>query len=173
MEIYKFGANILRDKALPVTEINQLILDLLEEMIETMILAPGIGLAAPQVGYALRMFVMNVDEGVFERIINPEVLEVRGVSTFNEGCLSFPKMYMDVVRSDWIRVRYLDEKGKEIVRERDGLWARCFLHELDHLDGKLFVDHFSKKQFRQIRDNLTVIEQTGLVQNLKPAPKLK
>lgn len=167
MEIYQYGADVLRTPAKPVEKITQEIIDILEDMIETMILAPGIGLAAPQVGHSLRMFVMHVDEGVYERIINPEVLKVNGVSTYNEGCLSFPRMFMDVARPDWIQVRYLNEKGEQVVRERDGLWARCFLHELDHLDGKLFVDHFSKKQMRQMKDRLQVLELNGKRQNLK------
>lgn len=172
MEIYQYGSDVLRQTAEPVKEITQEIVDLLEDMIETMILAPGIGLAAPQVGYSLRMFVMHVDEGVYERIINPRVLKTSGVNTYNEGCLSFPKMFMDVARPDWIQVAYQNEKGEEIVRERDGLWARCFLHELDHLDGKLFVDHFSKKQVRQIKDKLENLEAKGRSQNLS-RPNLK
>ncbi len=166
MEIYKYGSEILRTDTKKVENIDQKVIDLLEDMIETMILAPGIGLAAPQVGSDLSMFVMNVDDGVFERIINPVILETTGVSTFNEGCLSFPQIYFDIVRPEWIRVSYTNEKGEEVIREREGLWARCFQHELDHLKGKLMVDLVSKKQLRVNRSELDSIEHLGLAQNL-------
>jgi peptide deformylase len=157
MEVYKFGSDVLRTPALEVKEITEEIKSLLDDMIETMILAPGIGLAGPQVGKSLRLFVMNVEEGVYEKIINPEILNSSGVDTYNEGCLSFPEIFADVVRSKKIKVRYLNENGVEIVREADGLWARCFQHEFDHLNGRLFVDHLSKKQLRMIKGNLNKI----------------
>ena len=113
MEIYKFGSEILRAETRSIEEITDEIRDLLDDMIETMILAPGIGLAAPQVGHDLRMFVMNTEENQFDKIINPQVVESSGVSTFNEGCLSFPELFADVARPDWIKVRYLNEDGEE------------------------------------------------------------
>jgi peptide deformylase len=165
MDIFKMGADVLRQKAEDVKEIDGRIADLLEEMIETMILAPGIGLAGPQVGVPLRLFVMNVEENEFDRVINPVILETGGVSTYNEGCLSVPGIYEDVVRPDWIKVKYLDENGKEHIVERDELWARCFLHEYDHLEGKLFVDYLNKKQLRFNRIELATIEREGKKQN--------
>lgn len=165
MEIYKFGSEILRAETRSIEEITDEIRDLLDDMIETMILAPGIGLAAPQVGHDLRMFVMNTEENQFDKIINPQVVESSGVSTFNEGCLSFPELFADVARPDWIKVRYLNEDGEEVEVERDGLWARCFQHELDHLDGRLLVDHLTQKQLRKMREELNQIEELGRQQN--------
>ena len=156
MEIYKFGSEILRAETRGIEKITDEIRDLLDDMIETMILAPGIGLAAPQVGRDLRMFVMNTEENQFDKIINPKIIEASGVSTFNEGCLSFPELFADVARPDWIKVSYLNE---------DGLWARCFQHELDHLDGRLLVDHLTQKQLRKMREELNQIEELGLQQN--------
>ena len=98
MEIYKFGSEILRAETQSIEKITDEIRDLLDDMIETMILAPGIGLAAPQVGRDLRMFVMNTEENQFDKIINPKIIESSGVSTFNEGCLSFPELFADVAR---------------------------------------------------------------------------
>lgn len=165
MEIYKFGADILRASALEVSEITEEIKELLDDMIETLILAPGIGLAGPQVGKPLRLFVMNVTEGVYDKIINPEIISSSGIDTFNEGCLSFPEIYAGVVRPKEIKVRYLNENGEEITRTADGVWARCFQHEFDHLNGRLFVDHLSKKQLKRLKSELKNISQTGQNQN--------
>tara|TARA_Y100000589_G_scaffold51246_1_gene42692 strand:+ start:897 stop:1397 length:501 start_codon:yes stop_codon:yes gene_type:complete len=165
MEIYKYGSDILRVETQSIEKITDEIRDLLDDMIETMILAPGIGLAAPQVGHDLRMFVMNTNEDQFDKIINPTILEVDGVSTFNEGCLSFPELFADIARPDWIKVRYLNEDGEECELQRDGLWARCFQHELDHLNGRLLVDHLTQKQLRKMREELSQIENIGRQQN--------
>jgi len=165
MEIYKYGAEVLRSATAEITEVNGQLVDLMDDMIETMILAPGIGLAAPQVGLDLRLFVMNIEEGEFDKIINPKILKAEGMCTFHEGCLSFPQLFADIVRPEWIRVQYINEDGEEVVRDKDGLWARCFLHEFDHLEGKLFVDYLSKKQIKQIKDELDLIQKEGLLQN--------
>lgn len=166
MEIYKYGSEILRSATTELKTINTEILHLMDDMIETMILAPGIGLAAPQVGKDLRIFVMNIQEGIFDKIINPKILKSEGMSTFHEGCLSFPQLFADVVRPEWIKVQYINEDGEEVVREEEGLWARCFLHEFDHLEGKLFVDYLSKKQIRQMKDELELIQREGLRQKV-------
>lgn len=165
MEILKFGADCLREETTSVDKISQKLLDFMDNMIETMILAPGIGLAGPQVGLNKNIFTMNVDEGVFEKIINPKILSKDGISTFNEGCLSFPQLYSDVVRPEWIKVSYINEDGEEVIREEDGLWARCFQHELDHLTGTLFIDHLSKKQMKELKNDLKDIKRIGLSQN--------
>lgn len=165
MEIYKYGSKVLRSATDEIKDVNGELLDFMDGMIETMILAPGIGLAAPQVGSSLRVFVMNTEEGKFDKIINPKILKTDGMESFNEGCLSFPQLFADVVRPEWIQVQYINEDGEEVVRESEGLWARCFLHEFDHLEGKLFVDYLSKKQLRQMKEELAQIEAVGLTQN--------
>ena len=165
MEIFKFGSDVLRTPTQSILQVTDEIRDLLDDMIETMILAPGIGLAAPQVGHELRMFVMNTEEGQFHKIINPVILQAEGISTFNEGCLSFPELFADIVRPEWIKVKFLNEDGEEVEMERDGLWSRCFQHELDHLDGRLMVDHLTHKQLRKLREELEQIEKLGSKQN--------
>ncbi len=165
MEIYRYGAEVLRGSSRQVDGISDEILDLVDEMIETMILAPGIGLAAPQVGRDLRLFVMNVEENEFVKVINPRILKTSGLATFNEGCLSFPQLFADVVRPEWVSVEYVNDEGETVTAERDGLWARCFMHEFDHLEGKLFIDHLSHKQLKLLKGALKEIESAGLRQN--------
>ena len=165
MEILRFGAEALREDSFAVKNITKELLGFMDDMIETMILAPGIGLAGPQVGLNKNVFTLNTDEGVFEKIINPKILKKEGISTFNEGCLSFPLLYANVVRPEWIKVSYINEDGEEVTQEREGLWARCFQHELDHLSGTLFIDHLSKKQMKELRKELKEIKRMGLSQN--------
>ncbi|MCJ8345979.1 peptide deformylase, partial [bacterium] len=159
------GAEALREDSFAVKNITKELLGFMDDMIETMILAPGIGLAGPQVGLNKNVFTLNTDEGVFEKIINPKILKKEGISTFNEGCLSFPLLYANVVRPEWIKVSYINEDGEEVTQEREGLWARCFQHELDHLSGTLFIDHLSKKQMKELRKELKEIKRMGLSQN--------
>jgi peptide deformylase len=137
----------LTTRSAPVEQIDAELLRLLDDMLETMYSAPGIGLAAPQVGVLRRAFVADLgDEG--ERapmfVINPEIVNRSATTNVaEEGCLSLPKQFGDVVRFDQIRMRYLDREGREQKIEADGLLARCLQHEIDHLDGILFVDHLS------------------------------
>jgi peptide deformylase len=120
---------------------------LAEDMLETMYAAPGVGLAAPQVGVLTRLFVMDCvkDEGSPPRpmaLINPEILwQSAGHSTYEEGCLSFPEQYADVTRPAEVRMRWLGLDGQTHEETFSGLWATCAQHELDHLDGRLFIDH--------------------------------
>ncbi len=138
----------LKTKAKPVERVDDRVRRLLDDMLETMYDAPGIGLAAPQVGVLERVIVIDVadkDEAPKPmRIVNPEVLwtsEER--TTYNEGCLSLPDQYGDVTRPARVKVRYQDETGAAREVEADGLLATCLQHEIDHLDGVLFVDHLS------------------------------
>ena len=131
----------------PVEQIDEDLLRLLDDMVETMYAAPGIGLAAPQVGVPRRAFVADL-EGEGERapiyFINPEIIaRSETVNIAEEGCLSLPKHFGEVARFDQVRVRYLDREGGTREIEADGLLARCLQHEIDHLDGILFVDHLS------------------------------
>ncbi len=138
----------LKTRAKPVEHVDDRVRKLLDDMLETMYDAPGIGLAAPQVGVLERVIVIDVadkDEAPKPmRIVNPEVLwtsEER--TTYNEGCLSLPDQYGDVTRPARVKVRYQDETGAAREVEADGLLATCLQHEIDHLDGVLFVDHLS------------------------------
>lgn len=116
-------------------------------MFNTMYEAGGIGLAAPQVGIDLRFFIMDLmknDQSEKIIIINPDIIELsEAMEEYKEGCLSFPDQFSEVVRPEKIRVRYLDMEGQQQEMEANGLLARCILHETDHLDGILFVDHIS------------------------------
>jgi peptide deformylase len=131
----------------PVARIDEDLLRLFDDMLETMYAAPGIGLAAPQVGVLRRAFVADLG-GENERapiyVINPEIIARSDTTNIaEEGCLSLPKHFGDVARYDQVRVRYLDREGATQEIEADGLLARCLQHEIDHLNGILFVDHLS------------------------------
>ena len=137
----------LTTKSAPIGRIDAEFLRLLDNMLETMYAAPGIGLAAPQIGILQRTFVVDLGNEV-ERapmfVINPEILaRSETTNVGEEGCLSLPKQFGEVARFDQIRMRYLDRDARIQEIEADGLLARCLQHEIDHLDGILFVDHLS------------------------------
>ncbi len=131
----------------PVTEVTDDLRRLADDMLQTMYAAPGIGLAAPQVGVMTRLIVMDCvkEEGAEPRpmaLFNPEVTWASDeTNTYEEGCLSIPDQYADVERPAEVRVRWLDREGKAQEEQFDGLWATCVQHEIDHLNGKLFIDY--------------------------------
>ena len=140
---------MLRKSALPVENITDKTLQLLDDMAETMYDAPGIGLAGPQIGELKRLIVMDCsrddEKSELWQMINPEVIELsEDNSTLEEGCLSIPGHTADVSRPDWIKLRFTDIKGKEQQIKAEGLLAACIQHEIDHLNGILFIDHISK-----------------------------
>ena len=138
----------LKVKCKPVAKVDAKVARLMDDMLETMYAAPGIGLAAPQVGVAQRVIVLDVaredEKPAPFRMANPELVWVSDEdTTYNEGCLSLPEHYADVVRPKGIRVRYLDHQNEIRELEAEGLLATCIQHEMDHLDGILFVDHIT------------------------------
>ena len=140
---------VLRQLSRPVERVDDELRRFADDMLETMYDAPGIGLAAIQVGEPLRMVVIDLaKEGeppAPHLFVNPEIVaRGDGLSVYEEGCLSIPDYYAAVERPDTVTVRYLDRDGKEQVIEADGLMATCLQHEIDHLDGVLFIDHISK-----------------------------
>lgn len=140
--IRKNGDEVLRKKSKNVDEITPRVLTLLKDMAETMYEADGVGLAAPQVGILKRIFVIDVyDEAGLRVFINPEILETRGSQVGEEGCLSIPGEAADVERANYVKVRAMNEKGETFVLEAEELLARAILHENDHLEGTLFIDH--------------------------------
>jgi peptide deformylase len=149
LPILEVPSPVLRAKAVPVAMVDEGVRRLLDDMLETMYAAPGIGLAAPQVGVTARLVVVDV-AGKEEprrpiRLVNPEILWRSDESELlEEGCLSLPEQFAEVRRAKAVRVRHLDETGAERLIEAEGLLARCLQHELDHLDGILFVDHLSR-----------------------------
>ena len=142
--ILKYGDSVLHEKARVVDAITPDIDRLVNDMIETMYAAPGVGLAAPQVGEPLRIFVVDIsigrDQNGLMVLINPEFVERDGMQLEDEGCLSVPGFNATVVRPSRVVIKALDREGHEHQVEADGLLARAFQHEMDHLDGTLFVD---------------------------------
>jgi peptide deformylase len=143
--ILKYGDGILLEPARPVDAITPEIEQLIDDMIETMYAAPGVGLAAPQVGMSLRIFVADLslgrDPAGLIVMVNPEFVSRGGMQLEEEGCLSLPGFNATVVRPTRAVVKGLDRAGQEYEREGTDLLARAFQHEMDHLDGKLFIDH--------------------------------
>lgn len=139
--ILPFGDPILRKTAKPVEEVSPRVLKMLDDMAETLYDAPGrAGLAAPQIGFLRRLIVMDCGEGLVE-LINPELVAQSGEQTGTEGCLSYPGFYGIVKRANQVTVKTLDRSGQEVLLEAEGYLARCIQHEIDHLDGVLFIDH--------------------------------
>lgn len=137
--IRTFGDDLLRKKSRAVEKIDDRILTLIEDMKETMYEADGVGLAAPQIGILKRIAIVDVGSGPIV-IINPEIIETKGSYRDVEGCLSIPGRQGDVERPQWVKVKALNENGEEVIYEGEDLLARAFCHEIDHLDGVLFVD---------------------------------
>jgi peptide deformylase len=143
------GNPVLRGKAKRVTQIDRPIQKLIDDMIETMKKAPGVGLAAPQVGVPLRLAVLDVDDKITV-IINPEIIKRSGDVELDEGCLSVPGFWGRVNRSERVSVKALDRHGKEQrIRDAEGLFAQALQHEIDHLDGTLYVDHLVPDTFQR------------------------
>ncbi len=144
LNIVKYGDDILRKTSKPVEEITPRILTLLDDMIETMRDANGCGLAAVQVGVLRRVVVVEVEEGVVYELINPRIVAYAGEQTETEGCLSLPDRQGITKRPRAVTVRALNRQGEEIEVTGKDLLARAFCHELDHLDGKLFIDRLTE-----------------------------
>lgn len=145
LEIIKLGEDILRQKAQPVAEVNDEIKKLADDMFETMIEANGVGLAGPQVGKSLRLFVAMADDDVKRVFINPQIIKTsEEVGDYEEGCLSIPQVYESITRPLKVTVQAINEKGRPFTLEADGLLARIIQHEYDHLDGILYIDRGDK-----------------------------
>ncbi len=139
LNILKEGDETLRKKCRPVEKITPRILQLLDDMHDTLEKAQGVGLAAPQVGVLRRIVIVEIDDKKYE-MINPEIIQTKGKQDDIEACLSVPDTYGRVIRPAWAKVRATDRHGKVYEVEGEGLMARCFCHELDHLDGILYID---------------------------------
>jgi peptide deformylase len=146
----------LRRKAEPVDEITDEIRALVDDMAETMYHAPGIGLAAIQVGAPVRAVVIDISEArdQLQIFINPEIVQSDGEQTMEEGCLSVPGIFEPVSRAGHVRVRARDRDGRSFEIDASGLLATCLQHEIDHLDGKVFVDYLSRLKQQRIRKKL-------------------
>ena len=149
LDIRVLGDPVLRKETKPVTEITDDLRQLISEMFNTMYAAEGIGLAAPQVGRTERIAVVDV-EGAKYTLINPEIISTEGSARAEEGCLSIPDIYGDVTRPSRVVVRATDENGKAFEVEAAELLGRCLQHEIDHLDGRLFIDYLSVFKRRSV-----------------------
>ncbi|MEX2496163.1 MAG: peptide deformylase [Woeseia sp.] len=156
LSILEFPDPRLRKKAVPVEHVDDSLRQLIDDMFETMYAAPGIGLAATQIDVHKRLLVADVspERDAPQVLINPEILEKDGVAVSEEGCLSVPGYYEEVERADRIRVRFLDRQGEPQEQEFGGLLAICVQHEVDHLNGRLFVDYLSEAKRQRIRKKL-------------------
>ena len=139
LEIKKAGAPVLTEVCAPVDKIDSKLKRLMDDMAETMYEANGVGLAAPQVGIPIRMVVIDTGDGLFE-LINPQIVKREGTEIDTEGCLSVPQIFGEVERAAQVTVEFLNRRGKPQRITATGLFARCIQHELDHLEGKLFID---------------------------------
>jgi peptide deformylase len=155
LEVRLYGDPVLRRRAAPVREVTPEIAGWLDDMVETMHTEVGIGLAATQVGIELRMLVVDEGRGAGRAYLNPTIVERGGEQVGEEGCLSLPGVFADVRRAEWVVVAAMDRDGASFRRRASGLLARVLQHEIDHLDGILFIDRLDKvardRVKRQIR----------------------
>jgi peptide deformylase len=154
--ILEFPDPRLRTRAQPVTQFDAALGGVIDDMLETMYAAPGIGLAATQIDFHKRLIVIDVSEAHTEPLvlINPEILSREGEAAGEEGCLSVPGVFDEVKRAARVRVRAQDRHGDFYERDCEGLLAVCVQHEMDHLEGRLFVDHLSQLKRERIRKKL-------------------
>ena len=159
MNIVLYGASVLKEKSTVVEEINDELRTILDEMVELMRKAKGVGLAANQVGIAKRFFVLEIEDKV-KKVINPEIVEFgEEIVEYEEGCLSIPEIYKKVNRPEMIKVKYQNENGETVEEELHDLWARAFQHEFDHIDGILFTERLSIMNKRLVAKKLTILKR--------------
>lgn len=156
LQLVKYPNSILKSQASPIGEVKEDLKDLVDEMFEVMYEAEGVGLAAPQVGLSKRIVVIDPTEGRDEGLImfDPQVIRKKGEEVAEEGCLSLPGVKADVKRAYEVEVRYKDLKGEEKILMAQGLLARIIQHEMDHLEGILFIDKLSEAKRQQIMRKL-------------------
>lgn len=164
-EIKKYGSEILRQVAEKVENIDDEILEILNNMLETLKHTRGVGLAAPQVGISKRIFICDNGEGTFKKVINPVITPLTDETiSLEEGCLSVPGIYKQVHRIAKIKIEYLNEKGEHITEEVEGLLAIIMQHEYDHLNATLFIDRISPISKRMIAKKLQLLKKETLKQ---------
>ena len=176
LEVLHFPDKRLRKVAQPVEKVDRKIKNIIEQMFFTMYEEKGIGLAATQVNIHKRIIVIDVSENKNEKIflINPQIISLsKDLDTMEEGCLSVPGFYESVSRPKTIKVSSLDIDGKQIEFEAEGLLATCIQHEIDHLNGKLFVDHISTLKRDRIEKKINKLKKEGILLNRKSTPNYK
>lgn len=156
LNILHYPDERLHTVAQPITQFDAALQRQINDMAETMYAAPGIGLAATQVDFHYRLVVIDISENKDDLLvlINPEIIERDGITTYEEGCLSVPGIYEEVERAERLKVKALDAQGQPFELEADGLLAICIQHEIDHLDGKVFVEKLSRLKLNRIVQKL-------------------
>ena len=167
LEIVTYGNPILTKKAEKIKKINKEIEELAQSMLQTMYAAPGLGLAAPQVNQGIQLITIDLSRGENSKnsviLANPELIRQEGTLLLEEGCLSIPDIQEKVLRPSRVVVKGMDLEGKERIIEAEGLLARAFCHEIDHVNGKLFIDRISPLKKSLIRKKLKKSLQTGKI----------
>jgi peptide deformylase len=158
MEILTLGNELLREKAVPVANIKNGPLnwkEIAQEMLEALKVGKGVGLAGPQIGLMYQVFVTSIEGDAPRVFINPSIIETsQETAKYEEGCLSIPGVWADVIRPKTVKVQAWDEKGRPFTLETDGILARVILHEHDHLEGVLFIDRLSEPKRKKILDKM-------------------
>jgi peptide deformylase len=166
LPIRKYGDDVLRKPAEPVTEFDESLQKLINDMVETMYAAPGVGLAANQVGISKRLMLIDLSvgkrPGELHVIINPEIIETQGEITDEEGCLSIPDFVEVVTRPERVKLRHIDRNGEEREMWGEGLMARAMCHEVDHLNGTLFVDRLRGLKRDRILKKIQKLTKSGM-----------
>ena len=166
LPIRKYGDDVLRNPAAPIDEIDASLQTLIDDMIDTMYAAPGVGLAANQVGVSRQLMVIDLSvgkrPGECHVFINPEIIESEGEITEEEGCLSIPDFVEVVTRPERVKLRYLDRNGAQREMWGEGLMARAMCHEIDHLRGTLFVDHLRGFKKDRILKKISKLAKSGM-----------
>ncbi|MFL6247058.1 MAG: peptide deformylase [Thermoanaerobaculia bacterium] len=166
LPIRKYGDDVLREATTPIAEIDAPLQKLIDDMIDTMYAAPGVGLAANQVGVSRRLMIIDLSvgkrPGECHVFINPEIIESEGEITEEEGCLSIPDFVEVVTRPERVKLRYLDRNGEQREMWGEGLMARAMCHEIDHLQGTLFVDHLRGFKKDRILKKISKLAKSGM-----------
>lgn len=154
MKILKYPNPILKKTSAPILTVGEDDISILEQMVKIMYLSRGVGLAAPQIGVNKRLIVVDIGDKNILRLINPVTIKTEGKEEMDEGCLSVPDIYVRVKRAKSIIIKALNENGRPIKIEATGLLARTILHEIDHLNGKLIIDHLNPiRRLRVLRES--------------------
>lgn len=166
LPIVKYGDDVLRRPAEPVAQIDDSLQKLIDDMVDTMYAAPGVGLAANQVGVSKRLMIIDLSVGKrpdeLHVFINPDIVEAEGQITEEEGCLSIPDFVEIVTRPERVKLRYTDRNGEEREMWGEGLMARAMCHEIDHLNGTLFVDHLRGFKKDRILRKIAKLTRSGM-----------
>lgn len=172
MKVCIMGEDVLRQKAVPLTDVTDETRLLIEEMFETMVAENGVGLAAPQIGKSIRLFVLMADDNIRRVFINPQIVATSAETcSFEEGCLSVPKIWESIIRPSKVTVQALNEQGKPFILEAEGYLARIIQHEYDHLEGILFIDRGDPEFKKKAEETFARREQRRLEKEKAKAAK--